>query len=61
MRSFHIKYYVEENKYFCHENACENDVTETWEKFKAGSHCRSDQLHQPDPLNFPIKPDQAQL
>jgi len=26
-----------------------------------GSHCRSDQLNQPDPLNFLIKPDQAWL
>jgi len=25
------------------------------------SHCRSDQLDHPDPLTFPIKPDQARL
>jgi len=28
---------------------------------KVGSHCRSDQLDLPDPLNFPIEPDQARL
>ena len=29
--------------------------------YTIGSHCRSDQLDHPDPLNFQIKPDQAQL
>jgi len=28
---------------------------------KVGSHCQLYQLDQPDPLNFPIKPDQARL
>ena len=28
---------------------------------KMGSHYRSDELDHPDPLYFPIKPDQARL
>jgi len=28
---------------------------------KASSHCRSDQLGRPKPLNFQVEPDQARL
>jgi len=42
----------------CYHGAC---VVICTANLMVCSHCRSDQLDHPDPLNSPIKPDQARL